>query len=146
MLSIFKSNKTATKSSGISEPIAIEWAKTEEDKYFNLLSLKIEEMGLEEMGGIYMIWSAGLKTSIVYIGVTDNLIKSINIAKDNPEILSYHEKGTLGITWSPIQEKYRNRIVSYLNIIMPPLKSSIPELDGGFVQEAPFPVIPPFSL
>ncbi len=144
MFSIFK-KKDNKKSAIVENPIAIDWAKTENDKYFSLLSLKPEELNLEDFGGVYIVWYTKVKPTAIYIGSAKNLSEDLNKVKDNVEILSFHEQGPLGITWAPIQEKYRNRIISYLKTIMHPELLSIPELDNNFQEEDHIPVVPPFN-
>ncbi len=143
MFSLSKKNK---RPSIPSEAVVIDWAKTEEDKYYNLLALKPKELNLDGFGGVYIVWYIGLTTTVIYTGITDDFVATFELVRENTEILAFHEKGNLGITWAPIQEKYRNRIASYLRLIMPPLLVSVPEIDNNFTEETPFPVVPPFYL
>ncbi len=140
----FKKNKNKTVISG--EPIAIEWAKTESEKYYNLLSLNPDEISLSGVGGVYVVWYSKHKTVVVFVGVSDDLALSINQLKDHPQILEYHQKGDIGITWAPVHSKYRNQIASYTRFRLSPLLTSVVGIDDGFKDEVPLPVTLPFNV
>ena len=144
MVSFFGKKDKKIKAFG--DPIPIEWARSESGRFYNLIAVKEDELNIKDMGGVFIIWYHGVSSSTVYVGAATNLIDTIKVIKDNPQIIAFHEKGDLGITWSTISEKYRYRILAYLRAVMNPVIPTLPELEESAEPAEPFAVTLPYNV
>lgn len=122
------------------KPVEPNWVRTPEGGFLHLLSLDPEELGLGNVGGVYLIWHGGVKPEWVYTGHTKDLAAALHQAGNNSEINYYDKNGSLFVAWAPVKEPYRPGVVKY---IQDSFKTLIPNPEGFTAKTVPVPVLPP---
>lgn len=107
------------------------WAKTKRGGYHRLLSmLSVEISALAGLGGVYAIWHRGARPAWVYTGSSIDLCRSLQEARDLPEILAFEGRGGLYVSWSPVAPASRAGVVKYLKqTCSPAIASPLPHDD-----------------
>ncbi|MDA0240341.1 MAG: hypothetical protein O3A84_09990 [Proteobacteria bacterium] len=119
------------------------WVRSPRGKYYHLLDLDAEEIGLQGVGGVYVIWHGGVRPKWVYIGESSSIARALNEAVHSSDITQYEVNGRLFVTWSPVVDKFRRSVVLYLTQTMKPLVNNPrapKENEEGIVS---YPVIVP---
>ncbi len=98
----------------ISKPVDPVWAHTSEGGFFSFLDIDPEELGLSGVGGVYMIWHAGIHPEWVFAGHSNDLAAALHGAGGNRDITDYEKNGGLFVTWAPVSEPYRPGVVKYI--------------------------------
>lgn len=98
----------------ISEPVDPNWVHTRSGAFPSLLSMDPEEMGLNKVGGVYLIWHAGVRPEWVYAGHSKDLAAALHHAGNNRDINYYEKNGGLFVAWALVKEQYRPGVVKYL--------------------------------
>jgi len=125
-----------------SHPVDPNWVRTPEGKFLPLLSLDPEELGLSNVGGVYLVWHAGVKPEWVYTGHTNDLAAALHHAGNNPEINYYERNGGLFVAWAPVKEPYRPGVVKYIQENF----HTVVENPSDFKDTTvPIPVVPPVA-
>jgi len=96
------------------------WARTPKGRFNNLITFDPAQAGLDGLSGVFVVWHGGVKPHWVYVGRSDNLASAIDSILDNEDVLSYHRRGGLFVTWSTINKGYQDGVVRYLNQTMKP--------------------------
>lgn len=91
------------------------WAKNSRGGFHRLLSLLTAEItALSGTGGVYAIWHRGVRPGWVYVGASKDLCKSLQEARDTPEILAFESRGGLYVSWSAVVPDCRDGVVKFL--------------------------------
>lgn len=108
------------------------WARNPKGKFYRLFDLDPDEAGLAGVGGVYVIWHAGVHPEWVFVGETADLSRTLAAAADNDDIQQYEVNGHLFVTWSLVLEKFRPGVVLYLSQTMGPLVNNpaVPSSDA----------------
>jgi hypothetical protein len=104
------------------------WARTPKGRFYNLITFDPAAAGLEGTSGVFVVWHGGVKPHWVYVGCSENLASAIDAVLDDEDILSYHRRGGLFVTWSTIRSGYQAGVVRYLQAVMKP-KVENPDID-----------------
>ena len=96
------------------------WARTPKGRFHNLITFDPAAAGLSGMSGVFVVWHGGVKPHWVYVDRSDNLAGAIDAILDNEEVLSFHRRGGLFVTWSSINKGYQDGVVRYLHHTMKP--------------------------
>lgn len=124
----------------ITAPVDPGWVTTPEGAFFEFLSLDPEEMGLGGVGGVYLIWHAGVRPEWVFAGHTTDMAAAFHSAGKNRDITVYENNGGLFVAWAPVMELYRPGVVKYLELNFKTLVQN----PGAYKEETrPVPVFPP---
>ncbi|MBY0432401.1 MAG: hypothetical protein K2Q10_14490 [Rhodospirillales bacterium] len=112
LLSFFEEKKTE-------QPADPQWRRNNRGFYFRLMTLNTKS--LSKVGGVYVIWHAGVNPAWLYCGLNHNIGLALTLARDEPAISVYEPQGGLYVTWSPIAEPYRPGVQRYLRAVMKPV-------------------------
>lgn len=116
------------------------WVKSPAGKFNRLLRVDPVKSGLKGVGGVIVIWHAGIKPRWVFVGSSSCLGTYVQEIDVNREIMRYEANGGLYVTWSPIREEYRDGVLKFLVEQMKPLvHNPIADLEDIY----PIPVLPP---
>jgi hypothetical protein len=126
----------------ITEPVDPNWVRTPEGGFLPLLTLDPEELGLNNVGGVYLVWHAGVRPEWVYAGHSNNLAAALHQAGNDPDINYFEKNGGLFVAWAPVMEKYRAGVVKYLNETY---NVQVPNVSDFSDETVPVPVIPPVA-
>jgi hypothetical protein len=125
-----------------SKPVDPGWVYPPKGGFFSFLDMDPEEHNLGGVGGIFLIWHAGVRPEWVYAGGTNDLASALHTAGMNSDINVYEENGGLFVAWAPVKEAYRKGVVKYLDLSF---KTLVPN-DGYYDDKtAVVPVKPPES-
>jgi len=118
-------------------PRNIGWVRSPKNQFYNFLNMDPDDMDLNGVSGVYVIWRAGRRPEWVYVGHTPDLAGAFNHVYDNPEIMEYAHDGKLFITWSQIKPEFQPGVVKYLIQVMSPAVEDpvIPDEDGNEPEE-----------
>lgn len=119
------------------------WVRSPKGKYYHLLDLDPDEIDLQGVGGVYVIWHGGVRPQWVYVGESPSIARAINGASHSTDITQYEVNGRLYITWSPVIEKLRRSVVLYLTQTMKPLVDNPRAPSEGEEGIISYPVILP---
>ena len=90
------------------------WARSPRGLFFRLIHLDPEEEGLSGVGGIFVVWHAGLRPQWVYVSAAEDLAAAIHRLADDADVMSYEVNGGLFVSWALVRPKYRSGAVAYL--------------------------------
>ena len=90
------------------------WARSPRGLFFRLIHLDPEEEGLSGVGGIFVVWHAGVRPRWVYVSATDDLAAAIHRLADDADVMSYEVNGGLFVSWALVRPEYRSGAVAYL--------------------------------
>lgn len=126
----------------ITEPVDPNWVHTPEGTFLPFLSLDPEELGLNSVGGVYLIWHGGVRPEWVYAGHSRDLAAAFHHAGSNADITSFEKNGGLFVAWAPVKEAYRPGVVKYIQDSFKTLVAN----PGDFTDKTePVPVLPPVA-
>ena len=126
----------------ISAPVDPNWVHTQTGAFPSLLSMDPEEMGLNNVGGVYLIWHAGVRPEWVYAGHSKDLAAALHHAGNNHDINYFEKNGGLFVAWALVKEAYRPGVVKYLQETF---KTQV-DNSGDFTDKTvPVPVIAPVA-
>ncbi len=137
---VFLFGKSKKKMPPPGPPRDVHWVTSPKGQYYNFLNLEIEDIGLSDAGGIFVIWLGGRWPEWLFIGRSDDLEISLGDLQSNRDILRYSREGHLYVTWAEIREEFRDGVVQYLNQIIPP---TLPNPNPPDEDEPPIAVFPP---
>lgn len=100
------------------------WARTSRGVFFRLIHLDPEKEGLSGVGGIFVVWHAGLRPRWVHVAAAEDLAAAFHQLADNTDVMSYEVNGGLFISWALVRPEYRNGAVAYLNGLLRPAIAS----------------------
>lgn len=124
----------------ITEPVDPHWVLSPEGRFFPFLELDPEEMGLTGVGGVYVIWHAGVRPEWVYAGHGPDLAAEFHSAGNNNEITYYEKNGGLFVAWAPVKEMFRPGVVKFIEQSFKTLVAN----PGAYTEKTrPVPVEPP---
>lgn len=116
------------------------WMRTTSGRFHRLARLDPDELGLSRVGGVYVVWHAGIRPQWLYVGRTDDLAATFrHLAKDG-DVADYEVHGGVYVTWSLIRSRFRSGVVRYLNETLEPL---IPNPNVARDRSEPVPVLLP---
>lgn len=95
-------------------PLDPQWARDKGGHFSRLLSLDPEEAGLSGKSGVFVIWHAGVKPAWVYVGHSEDLAHTFLILGKNEEVISFHNRGSLYVSWCFVRDKFADGVVAYL--------------------------------
>ena len=124
----------------ITEPVDPNWVNTPAGGFFSFLELDPEEQGLDGVGGVYLIWHAGVKPEWVFAGHGTNLAAEMHAAGNNNDITWYEKNGGLFVTWAPVKEMYRPGVVKFIE---ESFKTLVANPNAYSEKTRPVPVKPP---
>ncbi len=101
-------------------PRDIGWVRSPKNQFYNFLNLDPDEIGLQGVSGVYVVWRGGIRPEWVYIGHTPNLAGAFDNIYDNPEIMDYATDSKLFITWAEIRPEFQPGVAKYLIQVMDP--------------------------
>ena len=90
------------------------WARSPRGLFFRLIHLDPEEEGLSGVGGIFVVWHAGLRPQWVHVSAAEDLAVAIHRLADDDDVMSYEVNGGLFISWALVRPEYRSGTVAYL--------------------------------
>ena len=126
----------------ITKPVDPNWVRAPSGRFWPLLSLDPEELNLNNVGGVYLIWHAGVRPEWVYAGHTKDMAAALHHVGNNPDINYYEKNGGLFVAWAPVMEAYRPGVVKYLEETF---KTLVPNVSDFTDRTVPVPVIAPVS-
>jgi len=129
VLGLFGKSKKTKVPSGPPQDVA--WVRSAKGKYFKFLNLEPDEMGLENISAVYVLWHQGVRPQWVYIGHTDDLGRTLQELRRDDEIVDYDKRGGLFVTWSMIKPEFQPGVVRYLYQVMQPVVVNPDYLDKG---------------
>lgn len=115
------------------------WARSPRGLFFRLIHLDPEQQGLSGVGGIFVVWRAGLRPRWVHVAAAEDLAVALHRLADNAEVMSYEANGGLFVSWALVRPEYRSGTVAYLNAALRP--AIVSDIDPAGV--APVIAIPP---
>lgn len=116
------------------------WAQAGNGRFHRFLRLDPEAEGLSGVGGVYVIWHAGVHPDWVYVGRSADLAASFHYLVHNKDIMRHEVHGGLYVSWALIREEYQEGVVKYLTDTLRPSAEN-PEFRRADVM--PVPVIAP---
>jgi hypothetical protein len=128
-LGLFGKSKKKKAPSGPPQDVA--WVKSAKNRYFKFLNLEPDEMGLENISAVYVLWHQGVRPQWVYVGQTDDLGRTLQELRRDDEIVDYDKRGGLFVTWSMIKPEFQPGVVRYLYQVMQPVVVNPDYLDKG---------------
>ncbi|MGH6659916.1 MAG: hypothetical protein ACREB6_00100 [Rhodospirillales bacterium] len=146
VLGLFGKSKKKKAPSGPPQDVA--WVKSAKNRYFKFLNLEPDEMGLENISAVYVLWHQGVRPQWVYVGQTDDLGRTLQELRRDDEIVDYDKRGGLFVTWSMIKPEFQPGVVRYLYQVMQPVVVNPDYLDKGEDEKGaeevePIPVLLP---
>jgi hypothetical protein len=90
------------------------WARSPKGQFFRLIHLDPEEEGLSGVGGIFVVWHAGLWPQWVHVSAAEDLAAAIHRLADDAGVMSYEVNGGLFVSWALIPPAHREGTVAYL--------------------------------
>jgi hypothetical protein len=90
------------------------WARSPRGLFFRLIHLDPEKEGLSGVGGIFVIWHAGVRPQWVCVAAAEDLAAAIHRMADDADVMSYEVNGGLFVSWALVQPAYRSGAVAYL--------------------------------
>ncbi len=124
-------------------PMDIPWEKNDKGRFWKLLMVRPDAVGLGGRGGVAAFFRRGLKPGWVFVCAADDLGALIERAQDNTEITGYEARGGVFVTWSFVKSEYRDGVVAHLRRTLKPEISTC-ALDGNDTYAVdPIPVNPP---
>ena len=116
------------------------WARSASGRFHRLVRLDPEAEGLSGLGGVYVIWHAGIRPEWVYVGHTEDLAGTFHHVGRDRDIMDYEVNGGLYVSWCLIREEYRDGVVRYLHdTLNPPVDNAA----VAGMDVPPVPVIAP---
>ena len=107
------------------------WARSPRGLFFRLIHLDPEEEGLSGVGGIFVVWHAGLRPQWVFVSAADDLAAAIHRLADDADVMSYEVNGGLFVSWALVRPEYRSGAVAYLTgRLRPAIGSDVPPAAG----------------
>jgi hypothetical protein len=97
------------------------WAKTPAGKFYRLLFIKPEKLGLEQQSGIVVAWHGGLKPKWIYVDKSSNIARDLDTFTEDDDIMSYDLRGGVFVSWALIRPEYQDGVLKYLLETMTPL-------------------------
>ena len=126
----------------ITAPVDPNWVRLPNGAFPPLLSMDPEEMGLNNVGGVYLIWHAGVRPEWVYAGHSKDLAAALHHAGNNRDINYYEKNGGLFVAWALVKEQYRPGVVKYLQETF---KTQVDNPGDFNDKTVPVPVIAPVA-
>jgi len=126
----------------ISEPVDPNWVHTPSGAFPSLLSMDPEEMGLNNVGGVYLIWHAGVRPEWVFAGHSKDLAAALHHAGNNSDITYYEKNGGLFVAWALVKDQYRPGVVKYLQETF---KTQVENISDFTDKTIPVPVTAPVA-
>ena len=123
--------------------VHVPWHRDANGYYPRLLPLHPSEEGLDQVGGVYMLWHRGVEPQWIYIGATNDLGESLSRARDAEMILDFETRGGIYVTWTPIKTEYRDGVVNFLRHTLHPLLTENIDDERRDATAAFIPVLPP---
>lgn len=122
------------------EPVDPGWLRNPQGGFFSFLDLDPEELQLNDVAGVYLIWHRGVRPEWVYVGHTKDMASAFHSAGENSEITFYEKNGGLQVAWAPVLEEYRAGVVKYITENFKPL---VENTEGYTDKTQSVPVIAP---
>ncbi|MBL4693548.1 MAG: hypothetical protein JKY92_09500 [Magnetovibrio sp.] len=119
------------------------WVRSETGGFFSFLDLDPEERQLTGVGGVFLIFHAGIHPEWVYVGHSKCMATGLHNAGANKDILSFEVNGGLFVAWAPVLNEYRKGVVKYID------KEFKPQVlnPGAYIATTRMvPVLPPAHL
>ena len=135
---MFSKSKVKPVASG--EPMDPNWATSASGRFHRLIRLDPEAEGLSGVGGVYVIWHAGVRPEWVFVGHSEDLASAFHHVGANSDIMGYDANGGLYVSWCLIREEYRDGVVRHLHDTLKPLVDNVAV---AAMDVAPVPVIAP---
>jgi hypothetical protein len=124
----------------ITTPVDPNWVRTPEGRFLPFLELDPEELGLNKVGGVFLIWHGGVRPQWVYAGHAKDLASAFHQAGNNKDITYYDNNGGLFVAWALVKEPYRAGVVKYLDQSFKTLVENTTDFND---KTEPIPVLPP---
>lgn len=121
-------------------PMDPNWATSASGRFHRLVRLDPEAEGLARLGGVYVVWHAGVRPAWVFVGHTEDLAGTFHHVAGNDDIMGFDVNGGLYVSWCLIREEYRDGVVRHLQDTLKPLVDNV-AVAGTDVL--PVPVIAP---
>lgn len=117
----------------------IKWRKSPRGDYYRLFMIDdINELKLNGVGGVYLLWHGGIKPSWLVAGATEDLGHSFAELMRDPDIREYDGRGGVYMSWSPIKGSFREGVVHFI------AKHTNPTFECDYDdKEDPIPVLLP---
>ena len=132
--------RSKVKSFASGAPMDPNWATSARGRFHRLIRLDPEAEGLSRVGGVYVVWHAGVRPAWVFVGHTEDLADSFHHVAGNDDIMGFDVNGGLYVSWCLIREEYRDGVVRHLQDTLKPLVDNV-AVAGTDVP--PIPVIAP---
>ena len=121
-------------------PMDPNWATSARGRFHRLIRLDPEAEGLSRLGGVYVVWHAGVRPEWVFVGHTEDLADTFHHVGRNSDIMEFEINGGLYVSWCLIREEYRDGVVRHLHDTLKPLVDNV-AISG--MDVAPVPIIAP---
>lgn len=116
------------------------WVRSPGGKFFRLPHLDPEAEGLSGVGGVFVVWHAGVSPAWVYVGCGDDLAQAFHAIAANAEVMAYEANGGLFATWARFRRDHCYGVAAHLTACLRPRVAAAEALPDG-VQ--PIPVLIP---
>jgi hypothetical protein len=103
------------------------WVRSAKGRFYRLVQLDTDKVAFPTTSGAFVIWHGGVKPGWVYVGRTANLAATLKELAADSDILSYHQRGGLSVSWANIKPEFQGGVVRYLIDVMKPLVENAAE-------------------
>lgn len=112
------------------------WGRTRSGNFHRMTHFDPEAVGLEGVGGVLVIWHAGVRPRWLHIAKSDDLAESFHALAANDELMSYEVHGGIYATWALIRPELQDGVVGFLTRILRPAIAN-PDAPGPDVDPVP---------
>ncbi len=109
--------------SAVRKPFDPEWQASARG-YYRMLTVGSEGPDLKNIGGVYVVWHRGEQPAWVYVGQSASLADTFEELLKNDQVMQFHKRGGLYVTWSQILDQYRDGVTRYLVETLQPVSGN----------------------
>ena len=89
-----------------------------------MLTVGSDGPDLKNIGGVYVVWHRGEQPAWVYVGQSTSLADTFEELLKNDQVMQFHKRGGLYVTWSQILDQYRDGVTRYLVETLQPVSGN----------------------
>jgi hypothetical protein len=97
------------------------WSRNRSGQFHRLSFIEPDKEGLQGIGGIFVVWHAGVKPRWIAVDKSRDLAASFAALARDEEIRQYQVHGGVFATWALIREKHQDRVLKFLISAMKPI-------------------------
>ena len=98
-----------------------QWQKGANGRFHRFDLLDPEAEGLDNFGGVFVLWHAGSRPEWVYVGRSGDLARAFHELALDEDVMDYDRRGGLYVTWAPIREEFQAGVVRFLTEELKPV-------------------------